>query len=154
MPNYIYSAYNTNLFVINDPNAEEVLCNIDTASIWLGGRRATMGLPNIPIYNQTALTESECDTIISGISDINYGFDKIIVFPSPATNFINIVIPTGFSNIEISINNLQHQKMQEINFPSAEQQIQMDIQNLNPGIYTVSIKSCGKLIAVEKFVKL
>ncbi len=30
----------------------------------------------------------------------------------------------------------------------------MDIQNLNPGIYTVSVKSEGKLIAAEKFIKL
>lgn len=50
---YVASGSSTNLHVINNPNAKGIGCNFQQNTVWLGGRRARLGLPNV-IHTRTA----------------------------------------------------------------------------------------------------
>jgi len=89
LPNNIFTFKNMNLCVINEPNLLGAACNIDTSTIWLGGRRAITGLPNMVNYSLGAIPGSECDTL--GVNVITLEHKEIFsVFPNPTTDILHI----------------------------------------------------------------
>ena len=89
MPNNIFTYKNMNLCVINEPNLLGAACNIDTSTIWLGGRRAIMGLPNMVNYTLGAIPGSECDTLGVNVSAFEHQ-EIFSVFPNPTTDILHI----------------------------------------------------------------
>lgn len=75
------------------------------------------------------------------------------VFPNPAVNQINVVYDTD-KNIQISIVDLSGKMLYqgEVNSPGFDKQ-EIDISNLQTGIYSIIIKS-GNNISSHKFIKL
>lgn len=152
-PNTYFTPKNQNLCVINNPNEIFPYCDFDTNTVSLGDRRVIGGLPNMPNYNLGSLTGSECDTIVSAINTIHLN-NSLIISPNPATDLINLSFNKLIHDAELVIYNVQGKIVQEINLQAPNQEIQIDIQNLNPGIYFVSVKNKGELYAIEKFIKL
>jgi hypothetical protein len=66
------------------------MCDFDTSTIWLGGKRATYALPNMPNYNLGALEGSECDTLATAVNNLPEIHNEIIIYPNPATNYFLI----------------------------------------------------------------
>lgn len=87
IPNDVYNVKTMNLCVINSPNELGLACDLDTSVIWLGGKRAFIGLPNMPNYNLGALAGSECDTLSVSIEKIK-NQKEISIYPNPSSGFI------------------------------------------------------------------
>jgi Secretion system C-terminal sorting domain len=97
-------------------------------------------------------TVVECSTV--GIKE-NDALLQLDIYPSPATNEINIYLPKGnYKNLEVEVYNLLGQKVQYKNSNSLEsKKINIQIQNFSKGQYTVLLKEKGIAIAIGKFVK-
>jgi Secretion system C-terminal sorting domain len=97
-------------------------------------------------------TVVECSTIAIKENDALLQLD---IYPSPATNEINIYLPKGnYKNLEVEVYNLLGQKVQYKNSNSLEsKKINIQIQNFSKGQYTVLLKEKGVAIAQARFVK-
>ncbi|MBK8681988.1 MAG: T9SS type A sorting domain-containing protein [Bacteroidetes bacterium] len=83
------SFINTHLSVINEPNNEGLLCDVDTLTIDLGDRIFTGGFPNIIDFDLGVLYHSGCDTISTEINNIQAS-SAIQIYPNPANEYIYI----------------------------------------------------------------
>ena len=153
-PNFIYSEETMNLNVINFPDVEGVSCDVDSNSIWLGGRRSLYGLPNYPNYNLGPLTDSECDTIITGIID-PIKSHTIDIYPNPTIGILNIEFSDPFIPQTIIITDISGTILikEEISEKSGVP-FNFDIENLKPGIYLISVSNNHGQIYHDKIVKL
>jgi len=62
-PNTDYDSVNMYLGVIDFPDSLGSACHYNKNGLYLGGKRAFLGLPNIPNYALGKIEGSECDTI-------------------------------------------------------------------------------------------
>ncbi|MBP9549894.1 MAG: T9SS type A sorting domain-containing protein [Chitinophagales bacterium] len=155
-PSDIYELQNMNLNVINNPDANGLDCLFDTANISLGGHKSLLGLPNFPNYNLGALAGSECDTIIAGINHIDKVPDEINIYPNPASNTINILMPAKYlsesqGDLNITIYNNIGQLVKEIHLNNISEIISFNIDELSSGFYTIRLMQKSSLISSENF---
>ncbi len=149
-PNSVYSMWNQNLSVINSPDIEGQLCDLDTNSIWLGGKRATAGLPNMSNYNLGPLVGSACDTLLV-IGD-NPRPSGIHVYPNPATDqiyFSGNAAYTG-SHVQLRIYNLLGEEaftMSNIPFNTAIQ-----LPELTNGLYEVVLENGKRRLFADELI--
>jgi len=151
MPNNIFTYKNMNLCVINEPNLLGDLCNIDTSTIWLGGRRVIMGLPNMVNYSLGPIPGSECDTLGLNTSTI---VDNTLftVFPNPTSDkiyFNHSGLPNRLHTITIS--NATGEVVYTAHQINATEAI--DLQSLPAGAYFYTIDTEGKTIQSGTIVK-
>ena len=66
-PDSLYTQFNTNLSVINQPDSLGLACDFQPFSFYLGGARTYYGLPNNPDYELGAWVGSPCDTLSVGV---------------------------------------------------------------------------------------
>ncbi|MFN0275226.1 MAG: T9SS type A sorting domain-containing protein [Chitinophagales bacterium] len=148
LPSAEYTLWNMNLSVINNPNEAGLACDVDTATVWLGGARSITGLPNMPNYNLGALAGSPCDTITALQEAENK--NSIDVYPNPAKNYFYIT--TNLT--ETVYYTLQNSLGQTISEGSFSQNTMLPAQNLTCGIYFLQVKNVeGQCIKTEKIVK-
>jgi Secretion system C-terminal sorting domain len=97
-------------------------------------------------------TVVECSTV--GIKE-NDALLQLDIYPSPATNEINIYLPKGnYKNLEVEVYNLLGQKVQYKNSNSLEsKKINIQIQNFSKGQYTVLLKEKGVAMGSGRFIK-
>jgi hypothetical protein len=97
-------------------------------------------------------TVVECSTV--GIKE-NDALLQLDIYPSPATNEINIYLPKGnYKNLEVEVYNLLGQKVQYKNSNSLEsKKINIQIQNFSKGQYTVLLKEKGVVMGSGRFIK-
>ena len=151
MPNNIFTYKNMNLCVINEPNLLGDLCNIDTSTIWLGGRRVIMGLPNMVNYSLGAIPGSECDTL--GLNTPTIVDNTLFtVFPNPTSDKIYFNHP-GLPHIlhTITISNATGAVVFTAQQNHATEAI--DLQSLPAGAYFYTIDTEGKTIQSGTIVK-
>jgi hypothetical protein len=106
---------------------------------------------NGTIVSSKYFPENEAVLIDKNISAI-----KIITYPNPSSDKLNIILPDeeGFTAEIISVTNASGQVVFVKNLdPSYSGQVyQVNTSNLNNGIYIVNLKSAGNIAASGKFV--
>lgn len=151
LPNNIFTYKNMNLCVINEPNLEGFACNIDTSTIWLGGRRTIGGLPNMLNYDLGAIVGSDCDTL--GVIIITEQDKEIFtVFPNPTTDILNIQYNgTNNSLYSFYMSNSVGVKVYELPNCSGDQFI--DVKSLPAGVYFFTIYGENTFIKSGSIIK-
>jgi Secretion system C-terminal sorting domain len=110
--------------------------------------------PQIPILAKYigGNTVVECSAVSIKENDALLQLD---IYPSPATNEINIYLPKGnYKNLEVEVYNLLGQKLEYKNSTSLEsKKINIQIQNFSKGQYTVLLKEKGVAMGSGRFIK-
>ncbi len=151
MPNNIFTYKNMNLCVINEPNQEGFACNLDTSSIWLGGRRAIMGLPNLVNYNLGAIVGSDCDTLAVGVNTIPEK-EIFTVFPNPTSDILNINNSVANNFIySFTLNNAVGVEIYTV--PKLLNYQKIDLKSLPARVYFYTIYQDNKIIQSGIIVK-
>jgi len=109
-----------------------------------------------PIASDT-IVQDDCGLIV-GMEEVKQEKeeerDRILIYPNPAQNFINIEYP--IMNYEcrsiISIYDIYGRKVKEIKIPKGQNEVIVDVSKWNRGIYIAVLWQKGKLIAKEKFM--
>ncbi|MBK7108997.1 MAG: T9SS type A sorting domain-containing protein [Bacteroidetes bacterium] len=138
---------NLNLTVINYPNLLGEECSLDPTSIWLGGKKATVSLPNMPNYNLGVMEKSGCDTI--GTTAINTFINNAIqLYPNPAHNHIYLKqAPQGI--VQIHIADIYGKEVLYFNQYSTDV---INISTLPSGLYFITITQENAMLITQKLV--
>ena len=93
--------------------------------------------------------------IVSGSSDIQGVETKkyFLIYPNPGYDVITLSISGPIKLQEIRIVDLTGRIVQNINKPENSEKYQLDVSNLNKGVYFITLKS-DKILASQKFTKL
>ncbi len=152
IPNSVYTFKNMNLCVINEPNLEGFACDIDTSTIWLGGRRAIAGLPNMVNYNLGALVGSDCDTL--GVAIIEPVSDKVFtVFPNPVVDVVYFRQSTQ-TNTTFHLRITNAAGILVYNNPEYKNNQQVNLLDIPAGLYQYSINNADNFHQSGSFVKI
>jgi hypothetical protein len=109
---------------------------------------------NRPVLNvnETHLNDFN---IITNTQDLNAFVQKFSIQPNPAIDFVNLNIQSmEDQNISLSVTNTMGQEVfsnQNQNLISGDNIVPLDIQNLNTGIYFITIRN-GNQMATQKLV--
>ena len=91
----------------------------------------------------------------TGVNDI-VNDAKFALYPNPASSNLMMLLDanTNLTNVNVSITNVQGQTVmsQSFNSLSASEQIELDVKDIAPGIYNLSVQS-DSYNAVSSFVK-
>ena len=86
----------------------------------------------------------------AGVEQV-YNFDKLTVYPVPATDVINVVLPENVAQVRMEILNVQGQVVKTI-YAANTDRIRLDVSSLAPGTYFIrTIRD--RNIGLAKFVK-
>ncbi len=152
MPNNEFTFKNMNLCVINEPNLEGLACNIDTSTIWLGGRRSILGLPNMVNYNLGALIGSDCDTL--GVAIIEPVSNKVFtVFPNPVADVVYFKQSTQ-TNTTFHLRITNAAGILVYNNPEYKNNQQVNLLDIPAGLYQYSINNADNFHQSGSFVKI
>jgi hypothetical protein len=77
-----------NLGVINYPDSLGLACDYRPFSFYLGGKRTYYGLPNNPNYELGPVVGSICDTVHTGVEQIETNVTRLMLGPNPANKII------------------------------------------------------------------
>jgi len=98
-PDTLFNTVNTHLGVINYPDSLGLACNYNPLSVYLGGTRTYIGLPNNPDYTLGKLVNSICDTLTS-LPQIHPPPEKpFIIRTNPFTNSLELYNTSSKSTI-------------------------------------------------------
>jgi hypothetical protein len=144
----VYHPENMNLSVINSPDSPGVPCNFSLYSFYLGGKRTYWGLPNNPDYELGAVIGSICDSLLSGITNID-NKEYFRFFPNPFSK-----------EVFLSLNNDDHGMLtvynhlgQPVYHSSIGRENKFDFSFLKPGIYYFEIEVNGRRLN-QKMIKM
>jgi len=151
VPSYIFTNKNMNLCVINEPNLLGAACNIDTSTIWLGGRRAITGLPNMVNYSLGAIPGSECDTL--GVNVITLEHKEIFsVFPNPTTDILHINY-SGTENVFYTLTITNATGAGVFKLQKFDSNKVINVKSFPAGVYFYTIYADAKSIQTGTIVK-
>jgi hypothetical protein len=83
-------------------------------------------------------------------------FQSLIIYPVPSTNQINLYLPnSNFKNIDIAVYDILGQQVIEIDqvFVSEDKSINIDVQQLAKGQYTLLLKENNSILSKGRFIK-
>ncbi|MES2620297.1 MAG: T9SS type A sorting domain-containing protein [Bacteroidota bacterium] len=144
------------LCTINNPNGKGAACdfrmrNIQLPKVW------SYTSPNIPNYRLGRLPGSACDTIYSDIKPIYTQTPWLKVYPNPATDVVrfeyNWVEWDAVGDCQLVLADLQGRVVLSQTIPKYSSRQEVNIKELAAGVYTASVQSGEKRIAVCKVVK-
>lgn len=81
------------------------------------------------------------------VSSVNKG--KVSVYPNPVKNNLNFSLPNGEKVSHISIHNIAGQKVLDRKISDTT----IDLENLQPGTYIVTVKNSNDVFYSSKFIK-
>lgn len=151
MPNNIFTYKNMNLCVINEPNLLGAACNIDTSTIWLGGRRAIMGLPNMVNYTLGAIPGSECDTLGVNVNTLEHK-EIFSVFPNPTTDILHINY-SGAENVFYTLTITIATGAEVFKLQKFNSNKEINVKSLPAGVYFYTIYADDNSIQSGTIVK-
>ncbi len=109
---------------------------------------------NVTIDGCTSQISNSINVTSIGISGVN-AIWGITAFPNPAINDLNLRVNSNFSEITIVLTNIFGQNLMNFGpFKDSAPSIKLDIKDLKPGIYFVSILEKGIAVHSLKFIKL
>ncbi len=141
------SSYNF-LSIINSPNDSATACNLDLYSLYLNGYFISLGLPNMPHYDLSALDENPCDTLNLSINNIKKN-SSITISPNPTDG--NFTITSSVAIQQIEVINLLGEKVYALRCNTSTQT--MHLTSLGKGVYFISIKTADGLVMKKVVVE-
>ncbi len=147
-PSNIFSNYNMNLTVINNPDSTGINCNVNPYSFYLGGSRAKIGLPNMINYRLYREADSPCDTLFANNLSVKE-LSIIDIYPNPVnTNFIVSTPNNKFHTIMLY--DYTYKKIMEQSFINSTS---IDLTKLESGIYFYDISINREIVKKGKVIK-
>ena len=146
-----YAAPNLNLSVINQPDSLGLVCDFQQWSFYLGGKRTTLGLPNMPNYNLSALDGSVCDTLNLSVKDFKNEKTIVRVFPNPVADELTVEVLNGIAPKQIEITNSLGQNV--IRLKQTKPTALINIHSLPSGIYFIKVHLQNGELLAKKFIK-
>lgn len=129
---------------------------------WEGGQTGSE-LINISngMYRVTVTDRFGCSETLEVIVDIGVStkdldvFEYLTIYPNPSKEIAHVQFRlTEPQNVKVELVNLLNQSLyQEVVGTTTEGMVQMDIQNLPPGLYLVRLKVGENLVTVRKLIK-
>lgn len=144
-----------NLSYIDEPDSLGLLCNFQPYSIPLGGHRLTLGLPNMPNYNLSALDGSTCDSLNLSIKNEKVkSKNSISIIPNPFREDFQLSVTGANSDAEISIYNIIGQEEFYSKLKPQNNFINqiISLRNYSAGVYIVSVTVNGENF-IRKIIK-
>jgi hypothetical protein len=152
--------------IITQPNGAVATLNAGqhSAYLWSNGATSqtvqvtTTGYYWVEVFNSNGCVAS--DTVYveiwpTGINDIADDA-KFAIYPNPASSNLMVTLAgdENLTDVRVSIMNVQGQIVMEkmLTSISASEQVELDVQNIAPGMYNLSIQS-ETFNAVSSFVK-
>lgn len=150
--------FNGNRFLcrINDPNGKGDSCQFGMREIvlpkfWKGS------MPYNPNYRLGPLPGSTCDTLFSDINPIYKQMPWLKVYPNPATDHVrfdyNWVEWDRISDCDLVVADLEGRVVLSQKVPKYSAWQDVSLKNLAVGVYTASLQSSGKQLAICKVVR-
>lgn len=125
LPDTTHGPMNMNLSVINDPDQLGLLCDFDTATVYLGGNWSCYGLPNSPYYNMPAIT---CIDTTIGIAQHDV-HDDFKIYPNPSNDKIYFLKSDRVQLIDLSGKIILEARNCDV----------LNLSDLAPGIYFLNV---------------
>ncbi len=145
------SELNMNLSVINNPSGAGLMCDFDTSTIWLGGKRATYALPNMPNYNLGALEGSECDTLATAVNNLPEINNEIIIYPNPTREYFSIKQYSSVAKVfALTISDVLGQNVLQI--LEVMPDMHVNVNHLKSGIYMLKIMAKDNTTSAHKLI--
>lgn len=90
-------------------------------------------------------------SVIPRSSSPVYGFNS--VGPNPATDVLKLdyAIPAGVKNAAVEVYDLMGRLAHKLSVPAGENQFELSVRGLNPGMYFLNLTADGKTLAVKRF---
>ncbi len=141
---------------INNPNGMGDSCDLRLRNVvvpkWI-----ELTIPYSPNYRLGRLPGSACDTIYSDIKPIYTQTPWLKVYPNPATDVVrfdyNWVEWDAVGDCQLVLADLQGRVVLSQTIPKYSSRQEVNIKELAAGVYTASVQSGEKRIAVCKVVK-
>ena len=155
-PDTVYNQYNMNLGVINYPDSLGSACDYQPFSFYLGGKRTYYGLPNNPNYELGPVVGSICDTVHTGVEQIETNVTRLILGPNPANKII-YMNASGLNGKKGKIKVFDAMgKMifsnEQFIFNSGYAWLEIDVSLYASGLYIVHLETEKEMLS-GKFVK-
>lgn len=135
--------------VINFPNRKGQECELIQQGIELPYMTGVVSLPNFPNYR---INEHDvCDSTIVGIYSVVEDLkQRFIVYPNPALEFVNILLPEYDLNGRVEVHNNFGQLM--LNEYISGYEMRLDVSGLKSGHYYISISSDNNRFRTEPLI--
>lgn len=143
---------NKYLGVINFPNLSATLCDFDEFGVYLGGKHAYLGLPNIPNYALGKIEGSECDTIPS---DTIKPIEPVLeVYPNPAKDELSILFHgyEQMQNLDLEIYNILGELVMSRQVESNREPTNINISQISSGCYILVLKNGSNALYKDRLV--
>ncbi len=132
-PDSIHNYISDNLSVINQPDTPGVACDLQKFSVYLGGRRTYSCLPNNPNYALGPLVGSGCDTLSTGIAQVQE--------PQPQ---LYVTFESNWKKIFVNAQRLKGRQCRLSVYDVNGKLIDGDRQESYQGYYTKSMEMGGR----------
>lgn len=137
----MYSPYNMNLSVIENPDILGSGCNLNLFSFYLGGKRTYWGLPNNPDYELGPLATCDSTTSIAQFDEIS----SINIFPNPVIDGrFTIEFPISDSRKSLSIISIDGREIYHTYLETGLSSQLIKLPEIATGTYITKISINGK----------
>ncbi|MBK7096342.1 MAG: T9SS type A sorting domain-containing protein [Saprospiraceae bacterium] len=133
----------------------DIICtgSIDDVNAWHNDKQYTwlLRLDSIGCYDPGCTLSATLDEIIITANEeiiINVS-GKVVVYPNPAQEVINISVPEGFNAEEIEVLDILGQRIMDL----GQEYEEIDISHMEPGLYFIVMKNKDGRMMSSKFVK-
>lgn len=129
------------LHFIEFPEVKGVGCNLKFNQLYLGGRRAISGMPNMPNYNLGPLVGSPCDTLALGrVQELDVAA-QLSLYPVPADRYLRLRTTTQVQPLQVEISDMTGRICHQQLWPESEHSLYFNTQNLPSGLYIARIQT-------------
>ena len=87
-----------------------------------------------------------------GVFQAENAFSSSSIYPNPASSHLICDLPILHGPHSISLYDVFGRMVTEIDIPSGQEQVQLDVSEYNSGLYVVVLRSDGKIIGKGKFL--
>ncbi|MBK8845996.1 MAG: T9SS type A sorting domain-containing protein [Bacteroidetes bacterium] len=94
----------------------------------------------LPMLSAAVVVDTMCSSIPNSIADLNLSTGKFLLFPNPANDLINLIIPIVNSQVELKIYSTTMQLVKTINANSGGETT-ISVSDLPPGIYFIDAQA-------------
>jgi hypothetical protein len=129
------------LHFIEFPDIKGVGCNLKFNQLYLGGRRAVSGMPNMPNYNLGPLAGSPCDTLALGrVQQLDVAA-QLSLYPVPADRYLRLRATDKIQPLHVEVSDMTGRICQQAYWPELEHSIYLNTQTLPSGLYIARIQT-------------
>ena len=133
-----FQGFNHYFYSIQKPNLLGTACNFDVHAILVPTHNTDV-IPNMPNYRLGALIGSSCDTLHTGINDLETGKNGLRVYPNPATDYISISLLQYHKSAKLSIYDALGKEVYRNENMYLDDTI--DVRKFSSGIYLIKVSS-------------